>query len=388
MGGTNDEGNTFSGGTPYNARPDTMKGCFNYSIQDNDTAFVFLILKKQGTEISKNWFKISGNSSGNYVDMKFPITYTSAGNADSLILGFVSTNFRNMILPLPIASYLIVDNIRFKGTTENIPNNDFENWITNLVYSLDNWWYPNKNTPDPIDSYIPVTQTTDKQHGNYAALIQNLTYPDGTIPGFISTSQQGFDPGFSVLGRHQSLTGYYKFLPENNDTMVIYIYMYKNHNMIGWGNFQTSAEKTIYTPFFIKIQYNDTVVPDSGQINVQASWNRPLGNSRLYIDNLNFDGYLAEIKESVITNDDNFNVNIFPNPFNENATVSFTMNQKKNVIIRLFDISGKQIALLSNGLYKPGMYKINLSASGLGKGFYLCVINYGDQVISRKLIVY
>jgi len=388
IGRSNDQGSTFTGGTPFNARPDTLKGCFNYSIQSGDTALILLILKKHGTEISNNWFKIFGNSSGNYIQLKFPITYNSAGNADSLIIGIVSTNIHNMTLPLPLASYLIVDNIRFTGTAENIPNNDFENWITNTVYTLNNWWYPNKNSFVPIYSDMPVTQTTDKQHGSNAALIQNLTYPNEPIPGFLSTSVKRNDPSFSVNGRHQSLTGYYKFLPENNDTMNIYIYMYKNHNMIGWGNFQTSSSATTYTPFLVEIIYNDTITPDSGQVDIQACWNKPMGNSRLYIDNLNFDGFLSVIKEPVLPSAGNIDFNVCPNPFREQAIFSFTLNHDESVMIRLFDLSGKQVALIANGNYKPGDYKINLSATGLRKGFYIGVMNTKDQVASRKVIIY
>jgi hypothetical protein len=43
---------------------------------------------------------------------------------------------------------------------------------------------------------------------------------------------------------------------------------------------------------------------------------------------------------------------------------------------------------LAKELYKPGKYRINLPASGISKGFYICVVNTSSQVCSRKIIIY
>jgi len=389
IGNSNDMGHTFIGGIPFNAHPDTLIGCFNYSIPNNDTALILLILKKQGVDIAYQWFKIYGSSSGNYTDLKFPIPYTSGSDADSLIIGFTVTDIRNIILrqEFPSGGYLIVDHIHFTGTTENIPNNDFENWEINTYYSLDGWWYPNKDVLNPVNEQV-VSRTTDAHHGNYAALAKTFFYPDYTSSGYLTTNSQVNGPGFGVNGRHQSLTGYYKFLPENNDTMNVGVFMYKNHVLIGAGYFLSNTVVTEYTPFVINISYNDTIAPDSGQITISSYRNRPLGASQLYIDNLNFDGFLSGIKEPAITVSSNIDFYIYPNPFNEKAIVSFTLNQEEHVNIRLYDLSGKQVAPLADCTYKAGNYKLDLSAQGLQKGFYICVINTGNQALSRKLIVY
>jgi len=392
--GESSDGQNVIGGIPFNARPDTLIGCFNYSLPANDTALVGLFLKKQGVFISSNWYKIYGNSSGNFTELKFPIPYTVPGNADSLIIGLTATDTRHMS-HLRTGGYLIVDYIRFTGATESIPNNDFENWDFNTIFTPDNWWYNNKYTPDPSHPQNPaVSRTEDAQHGNYAALVRNYLYPSYIIPyampGFLSTNYYWNGPGFSVNCRHQTLTGYYKFLPENNDTMSVSIMMFKNHTKIGGGRFQSNSVVTDYTPFVIQIIYidNDTVVPDSGTISVQSCSRRTLGNSRLYIDNLNFDGFLSGVKEPPLTNVENFDFNVYPNPLSDQATVSFTMNQDRFVKVRLFDLSGKQVALLAECMYKAGNHKLDLSAQGLQKGFYICVINTGNRIFSRKLIIY
>jgi hypothetical protein len=341
-----------------------------------------------GVIIADNWFEIYGNSSGNYTNLKFPISYTAAGNADSIILGILCTDIRHMTTLNP-ASYLIVDNIRFSGTSENVPDNDFESFDNANYFSLDNWYYSMMNGPNPVDTgCTPLTRTTDAQHGNYAVVLQSCLFQSDTQAGVMSTSRYWNSPLFSVQARHKYLTGYYKFFPQNNDTMSIICNLYKNHNLIGASNFQTNIAATNYTPFCNEIIYNDILMPDSGQIFIQTYRSMPHGNSVMYIDNLNFDGYLSGIKDPVLTKAGNVDFNVYPNPFSDLATIAFSIQQDENVTVRLFDLSGKQVALLVDGRYYTGEYKINLSASGLSKGFYICVINTEAAVYSKKLIIY
>jgi hypothetical protein len=169
----------------------------------------------------------------------------------------------------------------------------------------------------------------------------------------------------------------------------IQVNMFKNHLFAGYGFFQTSATTTAYTPFIININYNDTIIPDSAHIGIQLFIKKPLGNSVLYIDNLNFDGFLPVIETPYVSNPDGgFDFNVYPNPLSERAKVSFTVSNDEHVTVRLFDLSGKQVAVIADRLYKAGQYNLDLSASGLNKGFYICVINTKNSIDSRKLIIY
>jgi hypothetical protein len=385
--GNSSAGSDFSGGTPFNVRPDSLSGCFNYSIVSGDTALVFFMLKKQGVFVANNIYKIYGNSSGNFNNLKFPIQYSSSDVPDSLILGFASSDFRNLT-QFSSANYLIIDDIHFTGTALTIPNHDFEDWDTVNRVTLSDWWYDKRDSPF---NSIPETvfRSLDAQSGTYAAILRNVIIGSDSITGrFYSGKDWG--PDFKVNAKHQRLTGYYKFQPENNDTLFIMVNMYKNGQQIGYGILKQGAVVIDYTPFSLNIDYDsDTIVPDSAQIKIATTtFNKAHGNSVLYIDNLNFDGFLSSgIKEPALTATGNFDFNVYPNPFSEQATVSFSLIQDENVMIRLFDLSGKQVALLADSKYKSGEYKINLSASELKKGFYICVINTGDKIDCKKIII-
>ena len=84
----------------------------------------------------------------------------------------------------------------------------------------------------------------------------------------------------------------------------------------------------------------------------------------------------------------NSNINIYPNPFDEQTTISFSVPEKENVVIKIFDISGNEIAQLTDKQYNAGEHKLIFSSIGLAKGLYICEINTEKSVCYKKLILY
>jgi hypothetical protein len=81
-------------------------------------------------------------------------------------------------------------------------------------------------------------------------------------------------------------------------------------------------------------------------------------------------------------------INIYPNPFYEQTTILFSVPEKERVVIRIFDVSGNEIAQLTDKQYNAGRHKLIFSSEGLAKGLYICVINTKKSVFYRKLILY
>jgi hypothetical protein len=62
----------------------------------------------------------------------------------------------------------------------------------------------------------------------------------------------------------------------------------------------------------------------------------------------------------------------FPNPFNIETVVSFTLPTDGSVRLELFNISGKKVKNLVNEHQAYGSYQIRISAGDLPSGVYLC----------------
>ncbi len=70
----------------------------------------------------------------------------------------------------------------------------------------------------------------------------------------------------------------------------------------------------------------------------------------------------------------------YPNPVTENAYVSFTVNKSLNLSVKLYDLLGKEIALLGEGFYTKGSHRIAISKSdyNLSGGIYIIHLT-GDK---------
>ncbi len=78
---------------------------------------------------------------------------------------------------------------------------------------------------------------------------------------------------------------------------------------------------------------------------------------------------------------------ISPNPFNEKTTISYAVANEGPVKIALYDLLGREIALLVNGVKKPGIHTVELNAANLSSGIYFCHMQAGEFDTSQKLLL-
>lgn len=63
----------------------------------------------------------------------------------------------------------------------------------------------------------------------------------------------------------------------------------------------------------------------------------------------------------------------FPNPFNPATTVSFDLPERAHVELRVFDIVGRMVTLVTVGERAPGRHQQIWNAFGLASGVYILV---------------
>lgn len=73
-----------------------------------------------------------------------------------------------------------------------------------------------------------------------------------------------------------------------------------------------------------------------------------------------------------------------PNPFKDETTVHFNLQEKSPVVINIYDSNGT-IVFKSNDIYNPGNHSMRLNANQLGNkyGIFICKIKSKnlDQII-------
>jgi hypothetical protein len=85
----------------------------------------------------------------------------------------------------------------------------------------------------------------------------------------------------------------------------------------------------------------------------------------------------------------NFNLHQnYPNPFNPVTKIRFDVSLQSNVSIKIYDVLGRDAAVLLNDYIKPGSYEITWHASGFASGIYLCQMMVNSKIsFTKKLIL-
>ena len=77
----------------------------------------------------------------------------------------------------------------------------------------------------------------------------------------------------------------------------------------------------------------------------------------------------------------------FPNPFNPNTKINFTLPKAEYAYLRVYDILGREVSVLYNGYKKPGNYQIEFDGSNLASGVYFFTLISGDYRDTKKMLL-
>ncbi len=82
----------------------------------------------------------------------------------------------------------------------------------------------------------------------------------------------------------------------------------------------------------------------------------------------------------------------FPNPFNPSTKIKFDItselrSQNPEVVMKVFDITGREIQFLVNGKLNPGTYEVIFDGSNLPSGVYFYRLQAGNFTKTRNMIM-
>jgi ribosomal silencing factor RsfS len=104
------------------------------------------------------------------------------------------------------------------------------------------------------------------------------------------------------------------------------------------------------------------------------------------IDKLTFDGSshtleYADIMKQLLE------MKVYPNPTADFLNIDYKLAESGDVIIEIFDSSGRRFFTLNRGFQYAGIYEYQWLAAEAPPGIYICLIRQNKSIVSEKIIV-
>jgi hypothetical protein len=77
----------------------------------------------------------------------------------------------------------------------------------------------------------------------------------------------------------------------------------------------------------------------------------------------------------------------YPNPFNPSTTIEYSIADEGQVMLKIFDILGREVAELVNEVKSPGTYSVSFDGLRLASGVYIYQLSAADFVQARKMVL-
>lgn len=77
----------------------------------------------------------------------------------------------------------------------------------------------------------------------------------------------------------------------------------------------------------------------------------------------------------------------FPNPFNPSTIIRYALPENSNVSLIIYDILGREIAVLVNGEVGAGYHQVLFDGSKLSSGIYFCKLTSGNFTRINKMLL-
>ncbi len=115
-------------------------------------------------------------------------------------------------------------------------------------------------------------------------------------------------------------------------------------------------------------------------------------NNKLVKQAKNHLGYMdMEVKAILADSSANtiggFSTESYPNPFNPTTMINYTLPTDEKVVIKVYDILGKEVAELVNEQKAAGTYRVQFDGSNLSSGIYLYSITAGKYHQTKKIML-
>ncbi|NNE71274.1 MAG: T9SS type A sorting domain-containing protein [Rhodothermales bacterium] len=77
----------------------------------------------------------------------------------------------------------------------------------------------------------------------------------------------------------------------------------------------------------------------------------------------------------------------YPNPFNPTTSISFELPEATAVKLSVFDVLGREVAVLANGKLSAGSHAVTFDAAGFQSGMYIYQLETANYTLTRSMVL-
>lgn len=144
------------------------------------------------------------------------------------------------------------------------------------------------------------------------------------------------------------------------------------------GNVVAVNNKTSSNPFILTAPSTGTYTVNAGFKNPSRKW----GTTTAVINVSGVDESLIDLSPAdfkLYTN--------YPNPFNPSTRIRYAIPTTSFAILKVYSITGKEVATLINEVKTPGVYEVNFDGSKLASGIYIYKLQAGNFVDVKEMVL-
>ena len=260
-----------------------------------------------------------------------------------------------------------------------IPNGNFEAW-SREGEPVD--WLTNNAPPN-----IFISQSATAHSGTSAAQGTVVDFGGFPLGPILVSGAEGV--GFPISTRPEALRGFYSLNSVGGDVLYIVVLLSKEGNYIGGGAVEQPASGA-YTEFVANMVYSAPDVPDTAYIQVVLANAGGLVHpgSVFHLDDFAWGAAVTDVRQSPATLPTEFRLEQnYPNPFNPVTVVRYEVPEATDLKLAVYDLLGREVAVLANERQAPGSYEVPFDGSRLASGIYLYSLHAGNFVQTRRMIL-
>jgi hypothetical protein len=95
----------------------------------------------------------------------------------------------------------------------------------------------------------------------------------------------------------------------------------------------------------------------------------------------------SDAQDRFIVHPSLFSLSCYPNPFNPSTRIEFTIPKAGLVSLKVYDVLGREVAVLAEGMMQAGEHDVRFDGSELASGIYFARLEAGEVSQTRKMVL-